>query len=147
MDLRPYMNSSAYTVSHTASLPRIFKLFRALGLRHLVVVNSSNMVVGIVTRKDLARYRTTSHYGRLSMKSFTSPTGDWRSSRPSPIDCDSSFSRASVSSQSVLREDHITFPRYSPGTESLLATVWVYKVHSAAHAFFIHMERESNCRR
>uniref|UniRef100_A0A6B0VEA4 Chloride channel protein n=1 Tax=Ixodes ricinus TaxID=34613 RepID=A0A6B0VEA4_IXORI len=68
MDLRPYMNSSAYTVSHTASLPRIFKLFRALGLRHLVVVNSSNMVVGIVTRKDLARYRTTSHYGRLSME-------------------------------------------------------------------------------
>lgn len=68
MDLHPYMNSSAYTVSHTASLPRIFKLFRALGLRHLVVVNSSNMVVGIVTRKDLARYRTTSHYGRLSME-------------------------------------------------------------------------------
>lgn len=68
MDLQPFMNPSAYTVSNTASLPRIFKLFRALGLRHLVVVNSSNMVVGIVTRKDLARYRTTSHYGRLGLE-------------------------------------------------------------------------------
>uniref|UniRef100_A0A131YHF8 Chloride channel protein n=1 Tax=Rhipicephalus appendiculatus TaxID=34631 RepID=A0A131YHF8_RHIAP len=68
MDLQPFMNSAAYTVSHNASLPRIFKLFRALGLRHLVVVDGSNMVVGIVTRKDLARYRMTSHYGRLGME-------------------------------------------------------------------------------
>lgn len=68
MDLRPFMSSAAYTVSQNASLPRIFKLFRALGLRHLVVVNGSNMVVGIVTRKDLARYRMTSHYGRLGME-------------------------------------------------------------------------------
>uniref|UniRef100_A0A6G5AEA2 CBS domain-containing protein n=2 Tax=Rhipicephalus microplus TaxID=6941 RepID=A0A6G5AEA2_RHIMP len=68
MDLQPFMNSAAYTVSHNASLPRIFKLFRALGLRHLVVVDGSNMVVGIVTRKDLARYRMTSLYGRLGME-------------------------------------------------------------------------------
>ncbi|XP_064478854.1 H(+)/Cl(-) exchange transporter 7-like [Ornithodoros turicata] len=68
IDLRPYMNSSAYTISHMATLPRIFKLFRALGLRHLVVVNSSNEVVGIVTRKDLARYRTTQHYGSLGLE-------------------------------------------------------------------------------
>lgn len=78
-----------------ASLPRVFKLFRALGLRHLVVVDNHNevspcslcpsslgssrgqghavprlcvptsgctaslsrQVVGMVTRKDLARYR------------------------------------------------------------------------------------------
>ena len=81
-----------------ASLPRVFKLFRALGLRHLVVVDNRNevspcslrtgslgssgagqghaalvprlcmpawgctlslsrQVVGMVTRKDLARYR------------------------------------------------------------------------------------------
>ncbi|XP_049523316.1 H(+)/Cl(-) exchange transporter 7 isoform X1 [Dermacentor silvarum] len=68
MDLQPFMNSASYTVSHNASLSRIFKLFRALGLRHLVVVNGSNMVVGIVTRKDLARYRMTNHYGRLGME-------------------------------------------------------------------------------
>uniref|UniRef100_A0A452V7S8 Chloride channel protein n=1 Tax=Ursus maritimus TaxID=29073 RepID=A0A452V7S8_URSMA len=40
-----------------ASLPRVFKLFRALGLRHLVVVDNCNQVVGLVTTKDLARYR------------------------------------------------------------------------------------------
>uniref|UniRef100_A0A0A9YRE8 Chloride channel protein n=1 Tax=Lygus hesperus TaxID=30085 RepID=A0A0A9YRE8_LYGHE len=57
LDLRPYMNPSPYTVHDTASLPRIFRLFRALGLRHLVVVTDTNEVVGMVTRKDIARYR------------------------------------------------------------------------------------------
>lgn len=65
IDLRPYMNRSLYSVSHTASLPRIFWLFRALGLRHLVVVNNRNGVVGIVTRKDRARFRTVYLKGSL----------------------------------------------------------------------------------
>lgn len=54
IDLTPYMNPSPYTVFVTASLARIFYLFRALGLRHLVVVDENNFVQGIVTRKDLA---------------------------------------------------------------------------------------------
>ncbi|XP_060028631.1 H(+)/Cl(-) exchange transporter 7 isoform X3 [Erinaceus europaeus] len=57
MDLSEFMNPSPYTVPQEASLPRVFKLFRALGLRHLVVVDNFNQVVGLVTRKDLARYR------------------------------------------------------------------------------------------
>ncbi|XP_038275326.1 H(+)/Cl(-) exchange transporter 7 isoform X3 [Dermochelys coriacea] len=57
MDLSEFMNPSPYTVPQEASLPRVFKLFRALGLRHLVVVDNHNEVVGLVTRKDLARYR------------------------------------------------------------------------------------------
>ncbi|KAJ1097590.1 hypothetical protein NDU88_002708 [Pleurodeles waltl] len=57
IDLTEFMNPSPYTVPQAASLTRVFKLFRALGLRHLVVVDSQNGVVGIVTRKDLARYR------------------------------------------------------------------------------------------
>ncbi|XP_054707765.1 H(+)/Cl(-) exchange transporter 7-like [Uloborus diversus] len=61
IDLRPYMNSSAYTISHRASLPRIFRLFRALGLRHLPVIDEKNSVVGIVTRKDIARFRAGKH--------------------------------------------------------------------------------------
>ena len=56
IDLRPVMNPSAYVVSHTASLNRIFRLFRALGLRHLIVVSDRNEVIGIVTRKDLYKY-------------------------------------------------------------------------------------------
>uniref|UniRef100_A0A8C0ER95 Chloride channel protein n=1 Tax=Bubo bubo TaxID=30461 RepID=A0A8C0ER95_BUBBB len=57
IDLSEFMNPSPYTVPQEASLPRVFKLFRALGLRHLVVVDNRNEVVGMVTRKDLARYR------------------------------------------------------------------------------------------
>ncbi|XP_074040884.1 chloride channel protein 7 isoform X2 [Leptinotarsa decemlineata] len=61
IDLRPFMNPSPYTVLHSSSLPRMFRLFRALGLRHLPIVNDSNEVIGMVTRKDLARYRVWKH--------------------------------------------------------------------------------------
>ncbi|XP_061455498.1 H(+)/Cl(-) exchange transporter 7-like isoform X2 [Rhineura floridana] len=57
MDLTEFMNASPYTVPQEATLTRVYKLFRALGLRHLVVVDNHNQVVGLVTRKDLARYR------------------------------------------------------------------------------------------
>ena len=35
------------------SLYRTYIIFRSLGLRHLVVIDKSNSVVGMVTRKDL----------------------------------------------------------------------------------------------
>ena len=54
----------AYTVSHHSTLPRIFSMFRGLGLRHLVVVNDQNGVVGMITRKDLARFRLKHSKGR-----------------------------------------------------------------------------------
>ncbi|CAF0877320.1 unnamed protein product [Rotaria sordida] len=66
-DLRPYMHL-AYTVSHSATLPRIFSMFRGLGLRHLVVVNDKNEVVGMITRKDLARFRMTHKKGHTSIE-------------------------------------------------------------------------------
>ncbi|KAK9881295.1 hypothetical protein WA026_015417 [Henosepilachna vigintioctopunctata] len=68
VDLRPFMNPSPYTVLHSASLPRMFRLFRALGLRHLAIVNDTNEVVGMVTRKDLARYRVWRHQGRIGVE-------------------------------------------------------------------------------
>ncbi|KAM4634626.1 H(+)/Cl(-) exchange transporter 7 [Polymixia lowei] len=61
MDLTEFMNPTPYTVPQETSLPRVFKLFRALGLRHLVVVDEENGVVGLVTRKDLARYHLGKH--------------------------------------------------------------------------------------
>ncbi|TMS15556.1 H(+)/Cl(-) exchange transporter 7 [Larimichthys crocea] len=61
MDLMEFMNATPYTVPQETSLPRVFKLFRALGLRHLVVVDDENRVVGLVTRKDLARYHLGKH--------------------------------------------------------------------------------------
>ncbi|XP_028161745.1 H(+)/Cl(-) exchange transporter 7 [Ostrinia furnacalis] len=68
IDLRPYMNPSPYTLPHRASLPRLFRLFRALGLRHLPIVNDVNEVVGMVTRKDIARYRVWRHRGHMGME-------------------------------------------------------------------------------
>lgn len=67
IDLRPFMNPSPYTVLHSASLPRMFRLFRALGLRHLPIVNDTNEVIGMVTRKDLARYRVWKHKGKMGV--------------------------------------------------------------------------------
>ncbi|XP_077475771.1 H(+)/Cl(-) exchange transporter 7 [Stigmatopora argus] len=61
MDLSEFMNATPYTVPQDTSLPRVFKLVRALGLRHLVVVDDENRVVGLVTRKDLARYHLGKH--------------------------------------------------------------------------------------
>ncbi|KAL7378533.1 hypothetical protein ABVT39_015311 [Epinephelus coioides] len=61
MDLTEFMNATPYTVPQETSLPRVFKLFRALGLRHLVVVDDENRVIGLVTRKDLARYHMGKH--------------------------------------------------------------------------------------
>uniref|UniRef100_A0A6P7FEH3 Chloride channel protein n=1 Tax=Diabrotica virgifera virgifera TaxID=50390 RepID=A0A6P7FEH3_DIAVI len=68
MDLRPFMNPSPYTVLHSSSLPRMFRLFRGLGLRHLPIVNDTNEVVGMVTRKDLARYRVWRHRGHMGVE-------------------------------------------------------------------------------
>uniref|UniRef100_A0AAX7VQL5 Chloride channel protein n=1 Tax=Astatotilapia calliptera TaxID=8154 RepID=A0AAX7VQL5_ASTCA len=61
MDLTEFMNPTPYTVPQDTSLPRVFKLFRALGLRHLVVADDVNRVIGLVTRKDLARYHLGKH--------------------------------------------------------------------------------------
>ena len=57
LDLRPYVNFSAPSVSRDSSVHRALIIFQALGLRHLVVTNKTNAVVGILTRKDLLDFR------------------------------------------------------------------------------------------
>lgn len=57
LDLTPYLNISPYSLTDNSNFPRVFRLFRGLGLRHLVIVDHSNFVVGIVTRIDIARYK------------------------------------------------------------------------------------------
>jgi hypothetical protein len=47
------VNRSAPKIDSRFSLLRAYQLFRAQGLRHLVVVNRTNCVCGILTRKDL----------------------------------------------------------------------------------------------
>ncbi|CRL03045.1 CLUMA_CG016418, isoform A [Clunio marinus] len=50
-----FMNKSPYDVNELTSVPRAFMLFRALGLRHLVIVDADNHVTGIITRKDFLK--------------------------------------------------------------------------------------------
>lgn len=50
-----FMNHSPYVIREVTSVPRAFMLFRALGLRHLVVVDADNHVTGIITRKDFLK--------------------------------------------------------------------------------------------
>uniref|UniRef100_A0A915PKT8 Chloride channel protein n=1 Tax=Setaria digitata TaxID=48799 RepID=A0A915PKT8_9BILA len=58
LNLTPYMNPSPHRVPLSASLPSIFHLFRGLGLRHLR---------GIITRKDLARFKERRTFGNYAV--------------------------------------------------------------------------------
>ena len=53
VDLAPYMDEHPLSVHSSYPLAKVHTLFRSLGLRHLVIVNSDNTVYGIVTRKEL----------------------------------------------------------------------------------------------
>lgn len=53
LDLRPYMDCAPFALSSLASIQRAYRMFRTLGLRHLCVINMSNQVVGMLTRKNL----------------------------------------------------------------------------------------------
>jgi len=53
IDMTPYMNPDPYVIRQKATLTRVYTLFRTMGLRHLVVVNKHNNVVGMITRKDM----------------------------------------------------------------------------------------------
>ena len=57
VDLSPSMDTSAFCVPESFSAGRAYTLFCALGLRALTVVDPSNEVVGVLTRKDLMPYR------------------------------------------------------------------------------------------
>ena len=71
VDLSPYLNQSANILTECATLGSIFRLFRSLGLRHVVVVDSDMRPIGIVTRKDISRFRDhKNHVERLPIDRF-----------------------------------------------------------------------------
>lgn len=55
LDLRCFMNRAPVTVRAECSAQRAYIIFRTLGLRHLCVTDSSNRVIGMITRKDIAK--------------------------------------------------------------------------------------------
>jgi CBS-domain-containing membrane protein len=57
VDLGPYVNASAFSVRSDFSLHRAYMIFRTMGLRHLIITDVANEVVGVLTRKDLMDFR------------------------------------------------------------------------------------------
>ncbi|VDN30689.1 unnamed protein product [Gongylonema pulchrum] len=68
LDLVPYMHRSPHRVPLDASLPSIFHLFRGLGLRYVIVVDDENKLRGIITRKDLARFKERRTFEKYSVR-------------------------------------------------------------------------------
>lgn len=56
IDLTNYINTSATGIKMDYSLLRAYNLFCGLGLRHIVVVDVDNVVVGMITRRDLMEF-------------------------------------------------------------------------------------------
>ncbi|KAH8254695.1 hypothetical protein KR032_011697 [Drosophila birchii] len=50
--IKTFIAQSNHFHSQHDSVPRIFQIFRALGLRHLLVINNENRIAGIITRRD-----------------------------------------------------------------------------------------------
>ena len=57
VDLRPYLNSTPTTIHVHAPIDFALHMFKALALRHLIVINDCHDVVGILTRHDLTASR------------------------------------------------------------------------------------------
>ena len=72
IDLRPYLNQSVNILTEGSTLSSIFRLFRALGLRHVAVVDSEMRPIGMVTRKDISRFRSSQKaVYRLPVQTFS----------------------------------------------------------------------------
>ncbi|XP_063965630.1 H(+)/Cl(-) exchange transporter 6-like [Lytechinus pictus] len=53
VDVSKYMTPCPYTVYPDTPAPKVFNLFRTMGLRHLPVVNCFGEILGIITRHNL----------------------------------------------------------------------------------------------
>ncbi len=54
IDLTSYIDTAAHTIHVSASAGRAYRMFRTLGLRHLIVVSDENKIAGITTRANFA---------------------------------------------------------------------------------------------
>lgn len=53
INLKPFINESVVSVRTDTPVAAVYRLFRSLSLRHLVVRSHENKVEGIITRKEL----------------------------------------------------------------------------------------------
>ena len=64
VDLRPFMQRHPHVIAADASLSRAYRLFRTLGLRHLLVAPPRPQAVGLITRKDICEANARLALGR-----------------------------------------------------------------------------------
>ena len=60
INLARYMDKHPFTVLRTTPLPRVYTIFRELGLRHLVVTDNNNHPAGLIARKCLVHLEDAS---------------------------------------------------------------------------------------
>jgi len=60
VDLRTHCDQTPYCVHELLPLYRVCRLFQSMGLRHLCVLDARSSVVGIITRKDFAKWTHSS---------------------------------------------------------------------------------------
>lgn len=68
LDLTPYYNLFPPTITSDTPMIKTYELFRSLGMRHLVVINKHYEPVGMITRKDLAKFHTIEQYCSVKVK-------------------------------------------------------------------------------
>ncbi|KAI5709885.1 hypothetical protein M8J75_003919 [Diaphorina citri] len=61
MDLSPFMNKHVYYVQRGASLKHVYGFLRQMGMRTLYVVDKEQHLIAVITRKDVARFKTHFH--------------------------------------------------------------------------------------
>ncbi|ELR24670.1 chloride transporter, chloride channel (ClC) subfamily protein [Acanthamoeba castellanii str. Neff] len=66
--LAPYMNANPVRVLETCPMRRVFRVFRTMGLRHLIVVDKEGVVVGVITRKDMSARSTLAKLKTQAMR-------------------------------------------------------------------------------
>ena len=74
MNQESFINISVPKIDKDYSLYRTYVIFRTLGLRHLVVVDVHNRVVGLITRKDLMPFKMQERLETLLEQDGDEPT-------------------------------------------------------------------------
>ena len=57
LDISRYFDGTPVVVNENLTIDRVHGLFRSLGMRHLIVVDTNQLPVGMITRKDLQAYK------------------------------------------------------------------------------------------
>ena len=66
IDLTPMIDRDPYTVPSRTPIRRVYKLFRRMDLKHLVVTGYDNQCVGVISRHNLLRHRTGQEIEKLA---------------------------------------------------------------------------------